>query len=112
MRAHHRVRRRGLLLFFANLTQWAALAAVLISTIVKRLSQASGSPNPSAIRVNTSAFFPNGTVPPFFPRYVDLPVPEALLASQFGSLIQESVATLFQGSFAVDVDILCVQHIA
>jgi hypothetical protein len=112
MRAHHRVRRRGLLLFFANLTQWAALAAVLISTIVKRLSQASGSPNPSAIRVNTSAFFPNGTVPPFFPRYVDLPIPEALLASQFGSLIQESVTTLFQGSFAVDVDILCVQHIA
>jgi hypothetical protein len=112
LREHHRVRRRALLLFFANLTDWAALAAVFVSTIVRRLSQASGSPNPSAIRINTSAFFPNGTVPPFFPRYVDLPIPEALLASQFGVLIQESVATLFQGSFAVDVDILCVQHIA
>ena len=84
------------------------LTQVVISTIVRRLSEASGSSNPSAIRINTSAFFPNGTVPPFFPPYVDLPIPEALLASQFGALIQESVATLLQGSFAIDVDVLCV----
>ena len=86
--------------------QVAGLASVFISTIVQRLSQASGSTNPSAIRVNTSAFFPNGTVPPFFPPFVDLPIPQALLASQFGSLIEESISTLFQGSFAIDVDIL------
>ncbi len=86
----------------------SGLSQVVISTIVRRLSQASGSSNPSAIRVNTSAFFPNATVPPFFPPYVDLPIPEALLASQFGALIQESIATLIQGSFAIDVDVLCV----
>lgn len=86
--------------------QVAGLVSVVISTIVRRLSQASGSTNPSAIRVNTSSFFPNGTVPPFFPPFFDVPVPEALLASQFGSLIQESISTLFQGSFAIDVDIL------
>jgi hypothetical protein len=100
----------AIVLLFAILTMFAALTTVFISTIVRRLSQASGSSNPSAIRVNTSAFFPNGTVPPFFPPYVDLPIPQALLASQFGALIQESVATLFQGSFAVDVDILYVQR--
>ena len=86
--------------------QVAGLVSLVISTIVQRLSQASGSTNPSAFRVNVSAFFPNGTVPPFFPPFVDIPIPEAFLASQFGSLIQESVSTLFQGSFAIDVDIL------
>jgi hypothetical protein len=92
----------------ASLTLRAGLTTAIVSTIVRRLSQASGSSNPSAIRVNTSAFFPNGTVPPFFPSYVDLPVPEALLAGQLGALVQESVATLLKGSFAVDVDVLCV----
>jgi hypothetical protein len=85
---------------------WAALSSVIISTIVKRLSQATGSSDSSSIRINTSAFFPNGTVPPFFPPYVDLPVPQALLASQFGALIEDAVAALFQGAFAIDVDVL------
>ncbi len=89
---------------------FAGLTQVIISTIVQRLSQASGSSDPSAIRVNTSVLFPNGTVPPFFPPYVDLPIPEAFLASQFGALIQESVSTLLQGSFAIDVDVLCVSR--
>ena len=73
---------------------------------MRALSQASGSSNPSAIRVNTSALFPNATVPPFFPPFFDIPVPEALLTGIFSATIQESVATLFQGSFAVDVDVL------
>jgi hypothetical protein len=91
-----------------HLTASAALAAAIISAIVRVLAQASGSSDPSVIRINVSTFFPNSTVPPFFPPFVDLPVPVAQLVSSLGPFIQESMASLLQGSFAVEVDVLCV----